>query len=168
MGINKFIHQIWLQGISKIPKKYESIRVTWIEKHPDWYYRMWDISSLYSLLKNEYPQYIYIYEKLIYPLQKIHFFQYLLMYHYGGMIPQIDMVCVKNMESLFGNFQFLPSTKFKKQKVSIISCCVKKFQKKEKNNLKSDPILVENYQMVHTCHYLLWQVLKKIHFGYMY
>ena len=37
--IPKIVHHIWLG--KKFPKKYEKLRQTWIDKHPDWLFVFW-------------------------------------------------------------------------------------------------------------------------------
>ena len=39
-NIPKIIHQIWLGG--KFPDKYQDLTDTWLEKNPDWTWRLWN------------------------------------------------------------------------------------------------------------------------------
>lgn len=119
--INKYIHQIWFQGIHLIPSKYEKLRGSWISCHPDWYYRLWDQNSLYQLLINFYPDLVPVVKKLKYDIQKIHFFKYLLLFHYGGIVVNVDIYCNQNIEPLL-------------QDVHVV--LVNRFDKKGKNNNK--------------------------------
>jgi mannosyltransferase OCH1-like enzyme len=100
MLIPKYIHQIWLQGVNTLPNRYEPIRSSWLEHHPTWYYRVWDEKTLIPLIKQYYTTLLPLYKKLKYAIQRVHFLKYIIMYHYGGVIVDMDIYCNQNIESM--------------------------------------------------------------------
>lgn len=91
--IPQTIHQIWWQSIY-VPNQFKSICASWSTLNPSWYYRLWDSRQLLDFLKKEYPSFLCIYNKLKGIPSKVHFFAYLLMWHYGGVFAEIDMECL--------------------------------------------------------------------------
>jgi len=119
MLIPRLIHQIWLQGIDNIPSKYETLRYSWLEHNPTYYYRLWDEVQLLELLRNTYPMFLPTYRKLIYTIQKVHFFEYILMYHFGGVIAHVDILNNQNIESILEGNKIVFASKFEKKCLSI-------------------------------------------------
>lgn len=96
--IPNFIHQIWLNGIDKIPKKFNENRLSWIENNSSYYYKIWDLKSLKKLLYNYYPNLTNFFKKIKYQKQKQNFFIYLLLYHFGGIYIDIHYKKMDNLD----------------------------------------------------------------------
>ena len=45
--IPRIIHQIWWQGMDKLPKKYQRFKESWVEHHPGWKIMYWDKIKYY-------------------------------------------------------------------------------------------------------------------------
>ncbi len=137
VSIPRFIHQVWLQGSDKIPSKYEKIRYSWLEMHPKWYYRLWGERQLFELLKNNYSIFIPTYAKLKHNIQKIHFFQYLLMYHFGGIVVHVDILCKQNIEHLLEGYKLVFAAKYDKKGLPLSIC--------SQRNIKELPYLTTSF-----------------------
>lgn len=98
--IPKIIHQIWFQGKSKCPNKFLKNSKTWIDKNENYEYIFWDENSINNFLQQNYPQYLNNYKNFNYMHQKIDFFKYILMNHYGGIYADIDTICLQNFDNL--------------------------------------------------------------------
>jgi mannosyltransferase OCH1-like enzyme len=102
--INHYIHQIWFQGSDRVPQNFDVCRTSWIDNHPNWYYRIWDEKSLLSLLEG-YRNLIPMYKRLTTMIQKVHFFQYILLHRFGGVVVQMDIQCYENITKLLSREQ---------------------------------------------------------------
>lgn len=112
MNIDKIYHQIWFQGETEIPQKYEKLYSSCIKVNNNFKRIVWDSNKIINLIKNNYPEYFNFYEKLPLMVQKIDFAKYVILYHYGGIYIDMDVKCLKNINNLlnmFPNEDFLVS-----------------------------------------------------------
>lgn len=94
INIPKKIHQIWLGG--KFPDKYKRLRDTWIEKNPDWNYKLWTDDDVYSFeLEN-----IDKFNSINNLGAKSDIFRYEILYRYGGLYVDTDFECIKSFNDL--------------------------------------------------------------------
>ena len=92
--IPKIIHQIWLGG--EFPDKYKRIRDTWVDKNPDWEYKLWTDSDAESFgLEN-----IEQFDKIDNLGAKSDIFRYEILYRYGGIYIDTDFECLKSFNDL--------------------------------------------------------------------
>ena len=49
--IPKIIHQIWWQGIDKLPDKYVKYSNSWVKYHPYWTITYWDKNNIFTFFK---------------------------------------------------------------------------------------------------------------------
>jgi mannosyltransferase OCH1-like enzyme len=91
--IPKNIIQTWKS--TTIPLKYEVLQKGLIEKNPDYEYLFFTDESINAFLKTEYPEYYITFQKLPILIQKIDFFRYIAVYHYGGFYFDLDMECLE-------------------------------------------------------------------------
>ena len=68
--------------------------------NPDFKYKFFTDEDIDNFIKTEYPQYSNIYNAFEYTIQKIDFFRYLAVYHYGGFYFDIDMDIDKSIAPL--------------------------------------------------------------------
>ena len=68
--------------------------------NPDFEYKFFTDEDIDHFIKTEYPQYYNIYNAFEYTIQKIDFFRYLCVYHYGGFYFDIDMDIDKSITPL--------------------------------------------------------------------
>jgi mannosyltransferase OCH1-like enzyme len=99
--IPKIIHQIW-SGISDpLPERFRLLGKTWKEHYPDWEYLFWDNDKMNEFIEEHYPQYVDIYNRLPYNVQRWDAIRYLILDKIGGMYVDFDYESIHNMEELF-------------------------------------------------------------------
>jgi mannosyltransferase OCH1-like enzyme len=92
--IPKKIHQVWLGG--KFPEKYKRIRDTWIEKNPDWEYKLWTDDDIDEFKLENIEQF----NKINNLGAKSDIFRYEILYRYGGLYIDTDFECLKSFNDL--------------------------------------------------------------------
>ena len=105
-NIPKIIIQTW--KTDTIPDKYTTYVKTLKELHPDYQYIFFTDEEIEHFLKNNYPQYYETYKKLPIKIQKIDFFRYIAIYHYGGFYLDLDMKCQEKFDTLLQHYCVFP------------------------------------------------------------
>lgn len=102
--IPKIIHQIWI-GNRKIPKKLQKYQQTWIDKNPEWEYKLWG--------NEEVKNYIFVNEDLKFlfaqPLtlgERVDVLRYDILYQYGGIYADCDCICIKPFDVFAYSYDF--------------------------------------------------------------
>lgn len=94
--IPRIIHQIWFQGIEKLPKKYEYFQSTW-KTQAEFEYKFWDEGSIKLLISSrEEDEWKKTYESFNTMIQKIDFAKYIILYVYGGIYIDMDAIAVND------------------------------------------------------------------------
>lgn len=92
--IPKKIHQIWLGG--ELPIKYFRLIRTWIDKHPEWDYKLWtdkDVESFGMVNKK-------LFDAVENKGLKSDIFRYEILYRHGGLYMDTDFRCIKPFDDL--------------------------------------------------------------------
>jgi len=92
--IPKKIHQIWLG--SPLPIKYFRLIKSWIEKHPDWEYKLWtdkDVEPFGMVNKK-------LFDSIDNYGIKTDILRYEIIYRHGGLYIDTDFKCIKPMDDL--------------------------------------------------------------------
>ena len=87
--IPKIIIQTWKNN--DIPDKYRNDVTSLYKKNPDFQFLLFTDNDIELFLKDNYPEYYVTYIKLPIKIQKIDFFRYIAIYHYGGFYFDLDM-----------------------------------------------------------------------------
>jgi mannosyltransferase OCH1-like enzyme len=95
--IPHIIHQIWLQGYSKIPSHLLSYMKHNKVMHPMWKHYFWDEPTILKLLRNN-PIYLKTYHQFPYLHQKVDFARYIILYQYGGIYLDMDVKVIKPLD----------------------------------------------------------------------
>lgn len=74
-----------------------------IHKHPKWNYLFFDDDDIVLFIRNNYPQYIDFFNNLPITIQKIDFFRYLAVYHYGGIYLDLDINIINDFNELYNS-----------------------------------------------------------------
>lgn len=90
-----YLHSIWMQGLDKIPKDFDKNQRSWVSSHLKHYYRVWDALNITVFIENNYPKFLSTYRLLKDPFQKMYFGQYLILYHFGGIMTHMDIRVLK-------------------------------------------------------------------------
>ena len=98
-NIPKIIHQTWKDKI--LPEWSIKYNNSWKNDYPDWELRLYDDNDNDNFIKENYPDYLYFYNKLPHKIQKIDLIRIFYLYHYGGMYIDLDFESIKNIDSLF-------------------------------------------------------------------
>lgn len=104
--IPKIIIQTWKDN--NIPDKYkldvESVR----KINPDYKILFFTDKDIEDFLKKEYPDYYVTFQKLPVFIQKIDFFRYIAVYHYGGFYFDLDMRALAPLDDLLNYDSVFP------------------------------------------------------------
>lgn len=96
--IPKIIIQTWKSN--NVPQRYMPLIESVKQKNPDYEYLFFTDRDIETFLKQHYPQYLSTYMNLPIKIQKIDFFRYIAVYHYGGFYLDLDMKVYKNFDPL--------------------------------------------------------------------
>jgi mannosyltransferase OCH1-like enzyme len=87
--IPKIIIQTW--KTADIPVKYEKMVNSLKTLNPEYKYKFFSDVDIEKFLTEHYPDYLVTYKKLPIVIQKIDFFRYIAIYHFGGFYFDLDM-----------------------------------------------------------------------------
>jgi mannosyltransferase OCH1-like enzyme len=96
--IPKIIVQTWKSN--KIPEQYIKLIENVKLNNPSYKYMFFTDENIDTFLKQNYPEYYNTYLKLPIKIQKIDFFRYIAIYHYGGFYLDLDMDVMKSFDDL--------------------------------------------------------------------
>ncbi len=98
--IPKIIHQIWLG--SEFPERFRRWQETWLEKHPEWEYKLWRDKDVAELgLEN-----IELYKTSKNFGQKADIARYEILDRFGGVYADVDFECVMPFDELVHRYSF--------------------------------------------------------------
>ena len=104
--IPKIIIQTWKN--TDIPEKYKEDVASIKKMNPDFTYMLFTDKDIEEFLKTKYPQYYQTYKKLPVFIQKIDFFRYVAIYHYGGFYFDLDISAMKPLRDLLDHQCIFP------------------------------------------------------------
>lgn len=97
--VPKIIHQMWKDN--NVPDHLAIMRDSVIENHKDYEYRFWTDEKIDSFVGDFYPGILDFYRHgFEYVIQRFDFARMLIIYHYGGLYLDMDVLCVKSFGSL--------------------------------------------------------------------
>lgn len=96
--IPKIIHQTW--KTREIPEQWQSAVQSVKTMHPDYEYILWTDDTMAAFVKTEYPAFYKTYTGYKYNIQRCDAFRYLVLYKYGGIYLDLDIVCKKKLDGL--------------------------------------------------------------------
>jgi len=96
--IPKIIHQTW--KTSEIPENWKFGVDECKRIHNDYEYKLWTDEMMEEFVKKEYPDFYQIYKSYKYHIQRCDAFRYLVLYKYGGIYIDMDIVCKKKLDNL--------------------------------------------------------------------
>lgn len=108
-SIPKHIHQIWWQGESNIPKKFQSWRESWRQNHPLWEFTLWDEAKMNEFVRVNEPELLDSFLSWSKPIHRADAFRYILLKHVGGWYIDIDIQCLKSIDQLHNDAEVLLS-----------------------------------------------------------
>ena len=96
--IPKIIIQTWKTKL--IPHKYKNDIKSCEIYNPGYEYKFFSDDDIDDFLGEFYPEWYETYNKLPIKIQKIDFFRYVAIYHFGGFYLDLDMTVLKNFDNL--------------------------------------------------------------------
>ncbi len=119
--IPRIIHQMWKDN--NIPSELEPVVRSVKENHPNYEYLFWTDETIMGFISKEYPEILFFYTQLPYPIQRSDLARLLILFHYGGVYVDLDMYIEKPLDSLLKGRCFLgyekPNSSF--ENIPIIS-----------------------------------------------
>jgi hypothetical protein len=107
--IPRIIHQIWWQGVEKLPAQYQRYRQGWMRLHPDWRFEFWDEPRCRAFMRNHYPGFAEMFDRYPLDIQRMDSVRYFILNEHGGVYLDCDMECYKPIDSLVEGKAFLLS-----------------------------------------------------------
>lgn len=100
--IPKIIHQTW--RADSIPSVFQKINEQNKEKNQDFEFKLWTHAPgspvIDEFIKKEYPDIYDIFNKCKYGVQKADIARIAILYHYGGIYLDLDILCLKKFDDL--------------------------------------------------------------------
>lgn len=98
--IPRIIHQIWYQGTDKVPPRYRRNMAKLQALNPHWQHILWDDAGLRALCQD--CGLLPVYDDFRYLHQKVDFARYLLLYRFGGISVDMDVVSLQPLDNTPG------------------------------------------------------------------
>ena len=100
-NIPKIIIQTWKDN--NIPDKYYQDIKSVKHYNRNFEFKFFTDNDIYNFINNFYPQYLNTYNTLPITVQKIDFFRYIAIYHYGGFYYDLDITATDDLNDLLDN-----------------------------------------------------------------
>ena len=100
-AIPKIIHQTWKD--QHIPKQWSVSVQSCKQKNTNYKYILWTDEGLELFLARNYPWFLKTYHSYPYIIQKIDAARLFVLYHYGGIYMDLDIVCLKSWDHVLRN-----------------------------------------------------------------
>lgn len=84
------VHQIWIQGESKLPDKFKKVVQRYRKLNES--YQLWDHYMIRQLIEDHYPYLLEIYDNYQFWVMKVDLGKYVILHHYGGFYVDMDTI----------------------------------------------------------------------------
>lgn len=102
--MNKIPKKIHLLSKTKeIPQTYKRFIRQMFDLHPDWEFYLYDDDQMELIIKSDFPYLLSIYNAFPCNIQRVDFFRVIIVYLIGGFYLDLDMFCLKSLDSLCDN-----------------------------------------------------------------
>ncbi|CAM4910823.1 unnamed protein product [Rotaria socialis] len=107
--VPRIIHQTW-RDADKIPIDWQQASNSCRSFHPNYQYRLWSDKSARLLIEKEFPCLLSTFDEYPYDIQRADVIRLVVLYVYGGIYLDLDIICLKPLDKLL-TFKFiLPKT----------------------------------------------------------
>lgn len=103
--IPQILHHIRL-GSSEPKAEWQEARNACLNMHPDWEAMSWTDANAREFVAENYPHLLRMWESYKFPIQRVDALRYMVLYHYGGVILDMDLHCLRPLSPLL-RFPFL-------------------------------------------------------------
>lgn len=94
--IDKTFHQIWINDERpELPDEFKRLRDTWLEHHPAWHYRVWNLDNL-----DFEPRCADLLPKCQHPAQMADLLRMEILFEHGGVYVDTDFECLRPLDTL--------------------------------------------------------------------
>lgn len=97
--IPKIIHQTGPDE-SKWHSIWKECSETWKNTFPDFQYMYWTDEDLRNLVKEQYSEFLELYDSFPYHIMRVDFARFCILHSYGGIYADLDIYCYKNFYDL--------------------------------------------------------------------
>jgi mannosyltransferase OCH1-like enzyme len=106
--IPKIIHQTW--KTSDIPEGWKDSIPSWQQFHPGWQHILWTDADLERFIAERYPWFMKTYRAYPYHIQRVDAARYFILYEFGGIYSDLDILCAGNFDFLRRHEVVIPKT----------------------------------------------------------
>ncbi|RXW24611.1 hypothetical protein EST38_g1265 [Candolleomyces aberdarensis] len=106
--IPRIIHQTW--KTETLPPRWQPISQACRDMMPDYEYILWTDASSRDFIGEHYPWFLDTFDNYKYPIQRADAIRYFVLHHYGGVYMDLDIGCLRPMDSLLQYPVILPKT----------------------------------------------------------
>ncbi|KAF7793672.1 hypothetical protein EIP86_004787 [Pleurotus ostreatoroseus] len=106
--VPRIIHQTW--KTETLPDKWVEVSEHCREIMPDYEYMLWTDEGSREFIAQEYPWFLETFDGYTYPIQRADAIRYFVLYHFGGVYVDLDIGCLRPMDSLLTFPVILPRT----------------------------------------------------------
>ena len=109
LRIPKIIHQTY--KTADLPDDWKDTPRIWNETHPGWRYEFWTDERNRDFIATNYPWFLEQFDAYPNGIQRADAIRYFILYHYGGVYADLDIVPIRNIEPMLGDAELvLPET----------------------------------------------------------
>lgn len=108
--IPRIIHQTW-RDADTIPLSWQQASNSCRQHHPDYQYRFWTDQAARRLIESEFPCLLATYDSYPYDIQRADIIRLVILYVYGGIYLDLDIICLRSLDQLRAHTLVLPRTR---------------------------------------------------------
>lgn len=174
--IPKIIHQTW--KTREIPEAWKDSIPSWRRFHPDWRHILWTDKDLEQFIADRFPWFIDTYQAYPYDIQRVDAARYFILYEYGGIYSDLDIICTGNCDFLLCNEVVIPKTEpmgfsndlmMAEAHHPFFEYLIKNLAAAHRRSSRN-PFLLRHFRVMLSagplylsCHYSSWSDREKIH-----
>ncbi|MEW5300215.1 MAG: hypothetical protein WDW36_003161 [Sanguina aurantia] len=96
--VPRLLHQTWRTAL--LPEKWLEAQRSCLKQHPSWTYKLWTDDDALRLIQSKYPWFLNTYLSYPFDIQRADALRYFVLYTYGGVYLDLDIVCLKPLDGL--------------------------------------------------------------------
>lgn len=109
-----------------MPEIFSALSKTWRQKHLGWEYMFWTDDMNRSFIKRNNPEFLSVYDRYPYNIQRVDAVRYFILYEMGGVFVDLDFECIRSVEPLIDGhdcvFGLEPQEHSKRHRKNQIVC----------------------------------------------
>lgn len=94
-----YIHQTY--KTANLPEVWKESPINWKKHHPKWKYFFWSDDDCRKLVAEKFPSFLSTFDGYEYPIQKADAIRPIILYTYGGVYADMDMMAKRPIDDLF-------------------------------------------------------------------